>query len=68
MLKFKERLKELRKYKGLTQKQLSKEICVSEDSIYNWESGRSEPSLVDLINLSKVLNVTTDYLLGNSDI
>lgn len=68
MSKFKERLKELRIEKNLTQKQLSKKLNISEDSIYNWENGRSEPSITDLINLSIILDVTIDYLVGKTEI
>ena len=66
MNKFKERIKELRKEKGLTQKQIANELRVSEDTVYNWEKGRSEPSIVDLINLAIVLDVTIDYLVGRT--
>ena len=68
MSKFKERLKELRTEKGLTQKQIAKELNVSEDSVYNWEKGRSEPSINDLINLAILLDVTIDFLVGKSEI
>lgn len=68
MNKFKERIKELRKEKGLTQKQIANELRVSEDTVYNWEKGRSEPSIVDLINLAIVLDVTIDYLVGRTEI
>ena len=68
MSKFQERLKELRIEKGLTQKQLAKELNVSEDSVYNWEKGRSEPSINDLIILATMLDVTIDYLVGKTEI
>ena len=68
MNKFKERLKELRTEKGFTQKQVAKELNVSEDSVYNWEKGRSEPSITDLISLSTLLDVTIDYLVGKTEI
>ncbi len=68
MNKFKEILKELRKEKNLTQKALSKEIYVSEDCVYCWEKGRSEPSITDLINLANFFNVSVDYLVGRADI
>ncbi len=68
IIDFKQRLKELRIEKGFTQKQLSKLINVSEDCIYFWEKGRSEPSILDLINLANIFNVTVDYLIGNVDI
>ena len=68
MSKFKERLKELRIEKGFTQKQISQVLNISEDSIYNWEKGRSEPSITDLINLAILLDVTIDYLVGKTEI
>lgn len=67
-LKFKERLKELRKQNKLTQKVLGIEVNVSEDCISDWERGKSEPGLQDLINLSVVLNTTIDYLVGKDEI
>lgn len=68
MNKFKERLKELRKEKNITQKKLAKELNISDDCVYNWESGRSEPSIIDLINLSNYFNVSIDYLVGKVEI
>ena len=68
MNKFQERLKELRKEKNVTQKQVANAISVSEDCVYNWERGRSEPSIIDLINLSNYFNITIDYLVGKVEI
>ena len=68
MNKFKEILKALRKEKNITQKLLSKEISVSEDCIYYWEKGRSEPSIIDLINLANFFDVSIDYLVGRVEI
>jgi len=67
MNKLAKRLKELRGRK-FTQKELAEKINVSKDSIYNWEKGRSEPSLDDLIRLATVLDVTIDYLVGKDEI
>lgn len=67
-LRFKERLRELRKQNKLTQKVLSLEANVSEDCISDWERGKSEPSLQDLMKLAITLNTTIDYLVGKDDI
>jgi len=67
-IKFADRLKELRKEKKLTQSKLAKLINVSEDCIYFWEKGRSEPSILDLINLANVFEVSIDYLVGKIEI
>jgi len=67
MKKFKERLKELRLDKKVSQKEISKEIGLSEKTISHYESGYSEPSLDILVKLCVYFNVTADYLLGLSD-
>lgn len=64
---FTERLKEVRKEKGWTQKQLAAAINTTDDSIYSWEKGRSEPSIELLHKLCKVLEVSADYLIGLID-
>ena len=61
------RLKELRKEKGLTQKQFAKALNTTDDSIYSWERGRSQPSIEMIINICKVLSISADYLLGLED-
>ena len=58
------RLKELRKETGLTQKQFAKALNTTDDSIYSWEKGRSQPSIEMIINICKVLSISADYLLG----
>jgi len=61
---FKARLKELRTEDGISQKQLALAIGTSDDCIYFWEKGRSEPSIAEIIALAKYFDITTDYLLG----
>lgn len=61
------KLKEVRTERGYTQRQLASAIKTTDDSIYSWEKGRSQPSLEMLRALSKYLGVTTDYLLGLED-
>ncbi len=68
MNKFSNILKDLRKENNLTQKALANEIRVSEDCIYFWEKGRSEPSIIDLINLANYFDTSIDYLVGRIDI
>ena len=67
-VKFGERLKELRKVNGFTQKSLAAVAKVAETSITDWERGRSEPCLQDLIKLAIALNTTIDYLVGKDEI
>jgi len=64
---FEQRLKELRKEKDLTQKQLAEILQTTDDSIFSWEKGRSQPSIEMIRKLSKFFGVSTDYLLGLED-
>ena len=68
MATFQERLKELRTAKKLTQKELAFELGVTTPTYTRWENGTREPKYNHLIKLSKLLEVSTDYLLGISDI
>ena len=64
---FCERLKSIRLEKGLTQPKLAKMIGVSNGMISFWENGVHEPTVSYIIKLSKVLEVSSDYLLGLTD-
>ena len=64
---FKERLKELRTEKHLSQMQLAKLTGVSAGAIGFWETGKRIPSAETIITLANYFHVTTDYLLGVSD-
>ena len=66
-VKIKERLKELRKDKNLTQKQIAKILNKSETGYASWEQGLSEPCISDLITISEYYGVTIDYLVGKED-
>lgn len=61
------RLKEIREYQGISQKSLANLLNVSPSNIYNYETGRTEPSTDILCKLANLLNVTVDYLVGNDD-
>lgn len=58
------KIKELRKESGITQKQLAKLIKKSETGVASWEQGLSEPCVNDLRTLCEIFDVTADYLLG----
>ncbi len=72
MLEFKDRLKFLRENyyrngKKLSQKELANVLNYGYTAIANYESGRNEPSIEDLIKLAEFFNVSLDYLLGVSE-
>ena len=61
---FADRLKELRKEKNLTQKQLALLLNTTDDSIFSWEKGRAEPSIAMIRTICAILDCTADYLIG----
>lgn len=54
---------ELRKTKGLTQKELAEKLYISDKAVSKWERGLSMPDIALLIPLSKIFDVTTTELL-----
>ena len=64
MILFKNRLKELRTERNISQKELGKLMNMSKMAISHWESGHSEPSIAQLIRLSEFFEVSVDYLIG----
>ena len=68
MIKFKERLKELRVERTLSQVQLAKAIGVSQRSISNWENGERQTDYETLEKVAEFFSVSTDYLLGITDL
>ena len=67
-MEFKDRLIKLRKELNLTQEELAQKIGYTRTAISAWEIGRNEPSNSDTIKLAEYFGVSTDYLLGKSDI
>lgn len=61
---FSERLKELRKASGYTQQQIAEKLNVRQQSYMRYENGTGEPNLETVAAISKIFEVTTDYLLG----
>lgn len=59
------KIKQLRAENGWTQKQLSEKLHVGKTTVSNYETGYSEPDLDMLNKMSKLFDVSIDYLLGN---
>ena len=64
MIAFKDRLKELRIERNLSQQMLGNIVNMSKMAISHWESGHSEPSISQLICLADFFEVSVDYLIG----
>lgn len=59
-----ERIKTLRKKKGMSQEELALELHVVRQTISKWENALSVPDADELIYLAKVLEVSVNSLLG----
>ena len=58
------RIKEYRKKKDITQEKLAEYLNISSQAVSKWETGVAIPDISMLIPLSRLLNVSTDELLG----
>lgn len=61
------RLFELRTEKGLSQRDMAREMQISQGTYNNWENEKTQPSIEQLIMLSKFFAVSVDYIVGNTD-
>lgn len=66
-MEFSERLKTLRKEAGLTQVDVASKLGISQPAYASWERGVKKPTQENLVKIAQVLNVSIDYLVGNSD-
>jgi transcriptional regulator with XRE-family HTH domain len=57
-----------RKELNLTQLELAEKIYVTPQAVSKWEKGKSVPSIEILIELTKLFNISIDYLLDDSEI
>lgn len=67
MATFAERLRELRKVKGATQKQMGELLCLVERTYRAYEAGEVDPPSSKAIKLADYFGVSVDYLLGRAD-
>lgn len=67
-MEFKDKLKEIRKDRNLTQEQLAKQANISVRTIANYESGKREPNVEILFKICNALNIEIHDLFDNNDI
>ncbi|MFZ2538658.1 MAG: helix-turn-helix domain-containing protein [Oscillospiraceae bacterium] len=65
---FSNRIKELRIIKKVSQANLADIVGVSQRAVSYYEAGKDSPSLEILVALANFFEVSTDYLLGITDI
>lgn len=64
MMKLSDKLIGLRKSAGMSQEELAEKLNVSRQAVSRWEMGTAMPDAVNILQLSKLFHVTTDYLLN----
>ena len=66
-MNFSQKLQLLRKNKCCTQDELAGKLDVSRQAVAKWESGQVYPDISNLIQISKLFNVTVDYLVKDQE-
>ena len=66
-MKLSERLRELRKEKGLRQEQAAVALDISMSSYCLYEQGKREPTASVIVRMADYYDVSADYLLGRSE-
>jgi transcriptional regulator with XRE-family HTH domain len=61
------RIRQLRKQKKLSGKELGEILGYAESTILQWERGVRQPDMNSLVSLANFFNVSTDYLLNRTD-
>ena len=64
-MKLSDKIVGLRKSNGMSQEDLAEKLDVSRQAISRWESGAALPDANNILQLSKLFDVTTDYLLND---
>ena len=61
------RIRALRKEKNWSQSELADFLHVHQTAISQWEKSKTEPDKSNLLALSELFGVSTDYLLGRTE-
>lgn len=61
------RLRELRKENKFTQEEMAKKLGISTSAYGFYEQGKIIPDTLKVLEMAKMFDVTTDYLLGLVD-
>lgn len=64
-MKLSEKILTLRKQHGMSQEGLAEKLQVSRQAISRWEMGSAQPDASNLLQLSKLFQVSADYLLND---
>lgn len=66
-MEIKERLIELRKINGISQRELARQTGITQAAISLWEKGTQQPNADSIQRICKFFDISTDYFLGHSE-
>jgi len=66
MMKLSDKIIRLRKTNGWSQEVLAEKMDVSRQAVSRWEGGTAQPDAANILQLSRLFDVTTDYLLNDA--
>ena len=66
-MNFGENLRTMRRKKNISQEELAGKLNVSRQAVSRWEQGNGYPEMEKMIALSRILDVTLDYLVSEND-
>lgn len=66
-MNYRERLKDIREDRDLTQVEIGKVLSKSQQGYNHIENGRSELRIDDLVKLCRFYNLSADYIIGLVD-
>ena len=64
-MKLSDKIVRLRKSNGWSQEDLAEKLNISRQAISRWEGSTAQPDAANILQLSKLFGVTTDYLLND---
>ncbi|MBI3829696.1 MAG: helix-turn-helix domain-containing protein [Planctomycetes bacterium] len=61
------RIRKQRERRGLKQSDIAHALQISAQAVSKWERGENAPDIAVLLDLAKILGVTSDWILGRGD-
>ncbi len=64
-MKLNEKIYQLRKQSNMSQEEVAEKLNISRQALSRWENGSAQPAANNIVEISKLFEVTTDYLLND---
>lgn len=64
-MKLHEKIYQLRKQAGMSQEEAAERLDISRQALSRWENGTAQPAANNIVEISKLFEVSTDYLLND---